>query len=378
MEIALVFNPSHIADTGVHRGARAYSSLHPDLSFRPLPSRNAWQIPISTLEGYDGLLALPDLVRTIDRQTILEKTCTWFGSDSETQFASVNVDNLAVGRIAAAHLRATGCKRYVYFHDLSNPCSPTRLQGFAAELSPEFQVTEYREGPRTQQHGWSHQHQKEDLAELLQRIEHPLGLFAYDDVHGERALDACLLAGLRVPEDVAIISTSMNPIFCQYTSPPMSTVVNSPYRQGFEGMRLIHERLLGITTDLFRPSEPEGVISRNSTRILHSEDPLVNRAMNWLTRTPMPSWSVDALTEALQCSRMTLLRHFRTSLNQTPKSVMMHMQIDAARQRIIDTEDSLLDIALDCGFADSAHFSRSYKTHAGQSPQWTRRSGSVS
>jgi transcriptional regulator GlxA family with amidase domain len=115
-----------------------------------------------------------------------------------------------------------------------------------------------------------------------------------------------------------------------------------------------------------------GIVPRESTRLRHWEHPLIGRALEWLDRTPMPEWNVNRLTEALGCSRMTLLRSFRSEWDTTPKAYMLQTQMEAARRRLADTRDPLMGIALECGFSDSAHFSHAYKTFYGHPPQQTR------
>jgi transcriptional regulator GlxA family with amidase domain len=65
---------------------------------------------------------------------------------------------------------------------------------------------------------------------------------------------------------------------------------------------------------------------------------------------------------------MTLQRRFRAALDTTHKAVMQRMRMDAACRELVETEDDFTDIAHRCGFADSAHFSRSLRESTGLSP----------
>jgi len=372
IRIGIGFDPRQVAETGVFRGAHLYAEEHSELELLPFPVGDFARSLAGDEWHLDGWLApAPELVRRVP-EMLLPKCCGWFASARTHSVSGVNLDNVLAGQLAARHLLTRGCRRLVYFHNLQGPNDADRFRGFVKAIPEDAEFLEYREGPRTQRAGWSTESQVEDLGELLASSKPPLGLYAYDDVHGLRALEACRVAGLCVPRDVAIITTSMNRAFCRYSKVPLSAVENSAPRQGYEATKLLHERLSGLTLDTFRMCAPGGIIARESTRIRHSDDPLVQRAMRWLSGKEMESWNVNSLCKDLNCSRMTLLRRFRATLDESPKEVMLRMQLEAARQQVSDTEKSLSEIALDCGFSDSAHFSRSYRNFFGEPPYATR------
>jgi len=50
------------------------------------------------------------------------------------------------------------------------------------------------------------------------------------------------------------------------------------------------------------------------------------------------------------------------------------LRVAAARSRVMDSQDSLAAIALDCGFADQSHLTRAFRLRYGLSPGRMRRS----
>ncbi len=55
-------------------------------------------------------------------------------------------------------------------------------------------------------------------------------------------------------------------------------------------------------------------------------------------------------------------------MGKTPMQFVMSYRVEQALEMMKDAARSLGTIALDCGFADQAHFSRSFKQLIGVSP----------
>ena len=67
-------------------------------------------------------------------------------------------------------------------------------------------------------------------------------------------------------------------------------------------------------------------------------------------------------------------RAFRGSFGIAPHNYIVARRIEHAESRLRDSASSLAEVALECGFADQAHFSRAFAKHAGLPPgAWRRR-----
>ncbi|SPJ26600.1 Arabinose operon regulatory protein [Falsiruegeria mediterranea M17] len=62
-------------------------------------------------------------------------------------------------------------------------------------------------------------------------------------------------------------------------------------------------------------------------------------------------------------------RVFKETLGQTPMQYVLAYRIEQAAQMMRDKHLHLGEITLACGFADQAHFSRSFKQVTGQTPR---------
>ena len=73
-------------------------------------------------------------------------------------------------------------------------------------------------------------------------------------------------------------------------------------------------------------------------------------------------------------SRRQLERLFRAHVNDTPSGFYLKLRLRRARQYLEQTDMSVLDVSLACGFASAPYFSRAYRNLFGQSPRDDRRS----
>jgi transcriptional regulator GlxA family with amidase domain len=73
-------------------------------------------------------------------------------------------------------------------------------------------------------------------------------------------------------------------------------------------------------------------------------------------------------------SRRQLERLFRSHLNDTPTGFYLKLRLRRARQLLEQTNMSVLDVSLACGFVSAPYFSRTYRSLFGRAPRDDRRS----
>jgi AraC-like DNA-binding protein len=85
-------------------------------------------------------------------------------------------------------------------------------------------------------------------------------------------------------------------------------------------------------------------------------------------------WSVGALAKTLHLSEGHFSRAFHRSTGAAPRQWIIRQRVEAAMDKLLMTQDSLAEIAFDCGFAEQTHFTRTFTRVVGTSPgAWRRR-----
>jgi LacI family transcriptional regulator len=155
---------------------------------------------------------------------------------------SVRLDNYEAGRIVAAHFVDLGHRSLGYVGGLSaTSTNEARLRGFRSRLSElgvDLPAKNVVGGAFTRDSGYQ-------LAkDLIASDERPTAVFCADDLIALGTMDAVIDAGLRIPEDVAIIGVDDVPAASLRTV-GLSTVRQPAGEMGRRAVSLLLERLRG-------------------------------------------------------------------------------------------------------------------------------------
>ena len=99
--------------------------------------------------------------------------------------------------------------------------------------------------------------------------------------------------------------------------------------------------------------------------VRHPKLSLVIQMMEGAIEDPM---SPADLAEDVGMSTRQLERLFRRYLNRSPKRYYMELRLQKARNLLMQTDMSVINVALACGFASPSHFSKCYRSHYNTTP----------
>ena len=78
--------------------------------------------------------------------------------------------------------------------------------------------------------------------------------------------------------------------------------------------------------------------------------------------------SPSALASQVGVSTRQLERLFRRYLNRSPKRYYMELRLQKARNLLLQTNMTVINVALACGFSSPSHFSKCYRNHFSNTP----------
>ncbi len=107
--------------------------------------------------------------------------------------------------------------------------------------------------------------------------------------------------------------------------------------------------------------------SRNGMRNAHLAKAI--QVMQDSIETPV---APSEIAEELGISTRQLERLFGKYLNTSPKKYFMEMRLERAQKLLLQTEASVTEIAMACGFENPGHFSRVYRLSFGVTPNAQR------
>ncbi|MEM7562592.1 MAG: AraC family transcriptional regulator [Pseudomonadota bacterium] len=102
-------------------------------------------------------------------------------------------------------------------------------------------------------------------------------------------------------------------------------------------------------------------------------DPQIARALRAMHESPENRWTLEGLSRISGMSRTSLANRFSESLSVTPLAYLTQWRMQIARQKLVDSNDSMIDIAESVGYQSEAAFSRVFKKQFGMAPAGYRR-----
>jgi LacI family transcriptional regulator len=137
----------------------------------------------------------------------------------------VGVDDEAVGAIATGHLIDQGCRRIAHIRGPETSTAVGRLEGYRRALAarqlaplPGHIVSIGRSGDDRGEPGGY-----EAAKKLLGAEQRPDGIFCFNDPIALGAMRAILDAGLRIPEDIAVVGCG-NLLYSDFLRVPLTSV----------------------------------------------------------------------------------------------------------------------------------------------------------
>ncbi|HSU69636.1 MAG TPA: DNA-binding transcriptional regulator [Tepidisphaeraceae bacterium] len=369
--VALLIETSNAYARGLLDGVTAYLREHRPWSIYLSEHGRGDSVP-HWLQGWrgDGILARIENKAIAD--AVAERNLPSVDLSAARLLPGIpwaETDDALIARNAFQHLRDRGF-RHVGFCGLKEyNWSVWRCEHFrklAAEANCECSV--YMVSPRSGRAAdWSKD--QADLARWLKGLQKPVGVFACFDILGRQVLDACRAARLRVPDDVAVIGVDNDPVLCELSDPPLSSVSPDTRRTGYTAASLLDKLMLGESV----PPEahlipPMGVVARRSTDALAIEDAEVSAAVRYIREHACDGIGIDQVLEVVPLSRRALESRFRKLLGRTPHEEIVRVQIERARELLTQTDLPLKAIANRLSIPHAEYLNVLFKRVVGEPP----------
>ena len=285
-------------------------------------------------------------------------------------------DNEAIGRLGAEHLLERNLKNFVWAPFWDDPVNEERFQGFATSVRTagydcvRLLPVNTRRSARLSRHmNWTLR--RRWVIHTIRSLRYPLGIFCYNDCVAADIVDACIEAGIRIPDQVAVLGVDNDPVICDCVQVPLSSV-----RHDLEGMAYESAALLDRLMNGERPPDtpkritPKGVVTRRSTETLAVEDRDVADALSYIQENfRKGNLSVDDVVAHGRVPRRSLERAFRAELQRTILHEILRVRISHAQRLLETTTHSVTDVAAQSGFASLNHFFRVFRGGTGLTPR---------
>ena len=204
------------------------------------------------------------------------------------------------------------------------------------------------------------------LAVWLADLPKPVTVLAATDKVGARVLVACALAGLAVPQEVAVLGVDNDADLCENTNPPLSSVMLDVEQASFQAA--------GILDDLLREApppptpvtyRPTRVVERQSTGVTQIADSFVLRAREFIANNACAGIGVPEVVAHLHASRRLAEIRFRRELGTSILEEIHRVRFERVCAMLLETDFSISRIVRDCGFDSESYVSTLFRKRHG-------------
>lgn len=251
--------------------------------------------------------------------------------DSNRDIPKVMHDNRRIGRMAAEFLIGLGFKNLAFHGVQGRWYSDERLIGFKeAGREAKLKVSSFCLPHALRDDFWNERYDL--IKRWLKTLTLPVGIFGLYDHRALIVMSACQDLGLRVPDEVAVLGADNDLMVCEYSTPTLTSIHTSSYQHGLEAARLL-ERLMRGGSLPPKPIliEPIEVVTRGSTDVLHIDDPVVKKALQFMHGHYLERFGMEDLAEAVGASRRSLETHFYAVQKTTLAEYLLNLRIKKAK-----------------------------------------------
>jgi LacI family transcriptional regulator len=320
---------------------------------------------------YDGVLGrVGKPLAQAARKAGIPAVNIWINSPAK-EVTSVLLDMEASGVMAAQHLLGRGFREFGFlgFQRLVN--SQRQLRGFRNTVREAGYRCNSWSIPYTLLSNDARRFGKfmSDLKAWIRKLPTPFGILVPADIYGRFLIDACRSEGLHVPGDVAVIGSDNEEVVCLSQSPSLTSIEYGHANLGSRAAALLQDLMDGAMAPLEPIMVPPAkLVRRQSTDVFAVDDPLVSRALRFMSDQSHLVSSVEDITAAVSSSRRTLERKFRESLGRSIAEEMTRLRLNRAKRLLDGPEVSLKEVAIDSGFNSAKHFGKAFVRAVGMTP----------
>lgn len=272
------------------------------------------------------------------------------------------------GQMGADYFLKKGFTNFAFYGFNDIVWSRERAEGFEGHLRSKGHKVHYFEHKKSRSTElWYYK--PSSLSRWLKSLPKPIGLMTCDDNQGQHITEACRHVGIRIPEEVAVLGVDNDEMICDLSDPPLSSIALDVEKGGYDAAKLLDQMIkhgtAGYYDIIVRPTQ---VITRHSTDIYATNDDHIASSLKYIHQNIDKNLHVDEVVKQVPLSRRALEKRFLEITGYPIYKYIFNLRIEKFTQKLLDTDMSVFEIALDMGLGDSKNIARQFRQAKGCSP----------
>lgn len=288
--------------------------------------------------------------------------------DRFTEIPNITGDHYLCGRMGADYFVRKGFKNFAFYGYKYIVWSEERCKGFRDELAKHksnFHFYEYQNEDLSEL--WYYD--SEPLMKWLESLPKPIALMACDDNQAHQISQVCKQCGIRIPEEISLLGVDNDEAICTLSDPPLSSINQAAEKGGYEAAILI-ERIMRNPQEKYGDVivKPTHIVARQSTDIYSTNDKYIAVVLQYIHQNSNNKITISDLTDLVPLSRRLFENRFKEVTGLPVYTYIINLRIEKFAQKLLESNDPIIDIASDMNFVDYKNLSRQFKKIMGHTP----------
>lgn len=259
-------------------------------------------------------------------------------------------DSVAFGCLAANELLKSGIRNFTYIpYRVSTSWSRNRQSGFESTIR----------NARRNLVRWTGS---------LTDLPCPCGILCAEDSVAQEKMEEANRLGLRIPQDLLFIGIDNDPLICENTNPPLTSIMPDFRGGGYMAAKVLADLISN-------PRMKRKCVKYGAAAILVRESSTRNAAYNIRTSKALayisehvfePKLLTDDIAAAMGCSRRLADLIFRKEFGHSMREHILDLRYAKACELLRDGATAISDIPFLCGYDSRNFFMRMFKRKSGK------------
>lgn len=207
------------------------------------------------------------------------------------------------------------------------------------------------------------------LVGWLRQLPPQTALMACDDTRANKIIEACQIAGLRVPKDIAVLGVDNDEVICHLSYPELSSISTDVFHAGYATAEYIDRTLKGEETDIRDIDVPFLAIEeRMSTEMFATDDPYMLQVLEYIHSHLAAPLDTPSLIRLVPLSRRLLETRFKNATGPSIHKYVTTLRIQRFARLLISSDEPMDELAAQVGLYDPKNLARQFRTYMGMTP----------
>jgi LacI family transcriptional regulator len=284
------------------------------------------------------------------------------------EFPNITGGYFEAGQMGAKYFINKGYKNFAFYGFDNIVWSRERAEGFEDSVKKHGEKVHFF-NPKKMESRELWYYKPSALSKWLTKLPKPIAIMACDDERAQNITEACKHSKIKIPEEVAVLGVDNDELTCNLSDPPLSSIGLDTEQGGYEAAKLMRQLIENKYQEYYDIIvRPNTIITRQSTDICATTDKQIAKALNFIHQNIENNINVEDVLKETSISRRALEKRFLEVTDSAIYKYICHLRIRKFSDRLLESEKSIYEIAIELGYNDNKNLSRLFKQINGCTP----------